>query len=75
MSKASGNGYYTTTDEAGRVHRFVVRKGDTIPDGAAFVAGEQDAPAEAASVDRATVTADPRKPAETSAADGPKAKS
>lgn len=39
--KASGDGFYTTTDEQGIVHRFVVRKGDTVPEGATFEAGEQ----------------------------------
>lgn len=45
--KAPGDGHYTTTDEAGRVHRFKINKGDVYPDEAEFVA-EEAAPEESA---------------------------
>lgn len=43
-SKAPRDGVYTMTDAAGRVHRFKVRSGDLLPDGAEMAADE-DAPA------------------------------
>ena len=41
-SRAAYDGYYTTTDEGGREHRFIVRKGDVMPPGATFVAAEDE---------------------------------
>lgn len=73
MSRATSDGYFVTTDEAGREHRFVARKGAVIPPGAAFVAAE-DAGADAAETETAPKPA-ARKgkvgPSETSDAAGP----
>lgn len=70
--KASGDGFYTTTDEQGIVHHFVVQKGDTVPDGAEFTANESsDAPdAEQPAKADATVKA-ATGPTETTAAKAP----
>lgn len=69
MTKASADGIYTTVDEQGITHRFKVAKGDTIPDGAEFTAGEADQTDQAKPAEKKAVTG----PSDTTAATGPSA--
>ena len=64
MAKAERDGIYTLPGENGRVKRFVARKGDVLPEGAAMV---DDANAEAPKDAKAAA----KKPSETVKAAGP----